>query len=127
MYRAITIQEKAWVYGYLNVSKDINGKTQHQILQPDNFIGLHKMHVVDPRTVEEYIRVQDDNGKDIYEGDKVQAYLKETKKIVIGEIVFNAGEFGIGDSVRGTFFSLKDCSNIVVIQSHGDSEKRVNI
>lgn len=127
MHRAIEVQQKEWVYGYLNVSKDIKGKTQHQILQPDNFIGLNKMHVVDPRTVEEYIRVQDDNGKRIFEGDIVQAYVKESKKVIIGEIVFSKGIFGIKCKGADKLFLLKDCSSIAVIQTHGECKERTII
>ncbi len=71
MYRGFSIFEKKWVYGFLFIAEDMKGKKQYQILRPDYFIGLYKMHVVNPETVESYVNYDDSNGNPIYENDTV--------------------------------------------------------
>lgn len=106
MDRGHSVLEKRWVYGYLFVAESKDGKKQYQILQPDYFIGLHKMFVVEPDSVESYMRYDDRNGNQIYENDMIiatvssgqiisyagcsAAYLNEAKQYA-GRAVINKG------------------------------------
>lgn len=75
MYRGYAIIEQKWVYGYLFVAEDKKHKKQYQILQPDYLIGLSKMYVVKPDSIEKYINYNDNQGKEIYENDVLIATL----------------------------------------------------
>lgn len=79
MDRGYSVLEKRWIYGYLFVAEDRQGKRQYQILQPDYFIGLSKMSVVKPDSIESYMRYDDQNGKPIYENDMLIATITSEK------------------------------------------------
>ena len=75
MIRGYSITEKKTVYGFMFVATDKNGNTQTQVLQPDNLIGLQKMYVVNPESVEQYVHYDDIDGKPIFENDILQCKI----------------------------------------------------
>lgn len=136
MYRGLSVIGEKWVYGYLFVAEDIKGNKQYQILQPDYFIGLHKMHVVNEDTIEEYARYDDKSGKRIYEGDRVS--FKRPKVSIAVEIPPER-EYGtveiwqgmacvkvdnIEKNERTPYLPLFYAQDIEIMETHGEEPER---
>lgn len=135
MYRGFAIVENRWVYGYLFVAEDKNGKKQHQILQPDYFVGGHKMYVVFENSVEEYMRFDDMYKKPIYEGDRIefeQFKITNTPRTQQGTVEIWQGMACVKledmEEVKTLpYIPLWELSNIRIIETHGKLEHEVNI
>lgn len=93
MFRGFAVIDKKWVYGYYCVAENKDGQKQHQILEPDYFVGNHQMYVIEPDSVEECVRCKDIHNNELYEGDKVKVSNINTAIDIIatGTIVIHKG------------------------------------
>lgn len=135
MHRGFAIIEKRWVYGYLFVAETKDGKKQHQILQPDYFVGGHKMYVVFEDTIEEYVRFNDMYKKTIYEGDRIefeQLEITNTPRTQQGNVEIWLGTACVKlenmEEVKTLpYMPLWKLRNIKIIETHGKPDHEVNI
>ena len=123
LFRGKDLQEQnGWLYGYFYKS-DINKRERESgkatlIFTPDcdTFIYVPEYHnswMVKSETVGQYTGLKDKNGTRIFEGDVVKLF-----DIVIGEIVFECGAFGIRcrqqidyDYLASEIASVTGCDN----------------
>ena len=123
LFRGKDLQEQnGWLYGYFYKS-DINKRERESgkatlIFTPDcdTFIYVPEYHnswMVKSETVGQYTGLKDKNGTRIFEGDVVKLF-----DIVIGEIVYGCGTFGIScrqqidyDYLASEIASVTGCDN----------------
>jgi uncharacterized phage protein (TIGR01671 family) len=121
-FRGKTIQSKKWVYGHYfktpltdeetnSKPEDgwyfLSGRIRHCIVR-DTWC----VYEVDPKTVSEYIGVQDDSDDEIeiYESDIIEFSYEE--KTYIGEVKFEAGAFIIvSDQLPDGYITILDIIN----------------
>lgn len=128
-HRGYSIIQDEYVYGYLYVAEDKNGKQQSQILVPDYFVGNSKSYVVAPETVEMYTGRHDKNGVSIFEGDVVNAKITEEIPVAPEQQTF---EVKIKKSCcrlvnKTTDIPISYAEEIEIVASHGKKERKINV
>lgn len=117
-FRGKRVDNGEWVYGGIFV---VEGDAR--IVVPDEDGGF-QTYRVDPKTVGQWIGLQDKNSKDVYEDDIVR-YSNYWTSVFTKPVIYKWGSFGVEGKIPGSlivFANLPDEDIEVVSNIHDNPE-----